>query len=1144
MLGLLQGWLAGVGPDATGGRLAVVTRGAVSAVAGENVTDLAGAAVWGLVRSVQSENPGRLVLADLPPGGGDADEDGLLTAALTAALTADEHELALRDGRVYARRLARPASPTSPTSPTSPGARDGRVAGTVLVTGGTGVLGGLVAGHLAATGRARVLMLASRSGPGAPGAAGLAAKLAGQGAAVRLVACDAADRDALAGLLARVPAATPLTGVVHAAGVLDDGVTGSLTPERVDAVMRPKADAAWHLHELTQDANLDAFVLFSAAAATFGAAGQGNYAAANAFLDGLAVRRHAEGRPAVSLAWGLWADASAMTGHLGAAGRDRMARGGVRALTARDGLALLDAALTRDEALLVPARLDLSGLGASGRPVPALLRALVPRYAALTRPAAATGAGPETLRRKLTRLPGAERDRVLLDLVRAHVAAVLGHASPEVIEPGRAFSEIGFDSLTAVELRNRLHDATGLRLPATLVFDYPTPAALAARLRSELLGADLLGAGLLGADLLGAEPAGARRGAVTAAARAVDDDPVAVVAMGCRFPGGVRDPQGFWQFLAAGWDAVSWFPDDRGWEAQSPSGDDLDGAQSLYTRVGGFVYDAAEFDAGFFGISPREAMAMDPQQRLLLEVSWEALERAGMDPGSLGGSPTGVFVGAYFMGYGVGVPGLGTHLMTGTASSVMSGRISYLLGLEGPAVTVDTACSSSLVALHLACQSLRSGECDLALAGGAAVMAATTGFEGFARQRGLAADGRSKAFSAAADGMGLGEGAAMVVLERLSDARRNGHPVLAVVAGSAVNQDGASNGLTAPNGPSQQRVIRAALASAGLSADQVDAVEAHGTGTTLGDPIEAQALIATYGQGRPADRPVWLGSVKSNIGHTQAAAGIAGVVKMVLALRHGLLPATLYADEPSPHVDWAAGEVRLLTEPVPWPAGGDRPRRAGVSSFGFSGTNAHLIVQEAPVHPCDTAAPEHAGPVLPGALAWLVSGRTAAGLAAQADRLAGWVADRPDLDPADVGWSLATTRSAFEHRAVVTGADREELAAGLAALAAGEPAPGLITGAAPAGGQPRTVFVFPGQGGQWAGMGRDLAGCCPVFAARLAECGRALAPFTGWDLEQVLAADVLPDRVDVVQPALWAVMVSLAAAWRAAGVVPDAVVGH
>ena len=471
---------------------------------------------------------------------------------------------------------------------------------------------------------------------------------------------------------------------------------------------------------------------------------------------------------------------------------------------------------------------------------------------------------------------------------------------------------------------------------------------------------------------------------------------------------------------------------------------------------------------------------------------------------------------------------------------MLSGRVSYLLGLEGPAVTVDTACSSSLVALHLACQALRSGECTMALAGGVAVMATPGEFIGFSRQRALADDGRCKAFSATADGMGMAEGAGMLVLERLSDARRNGHDVLAVIAGSAINQDGASNGLTAPNGPSQQRVIRSALAAAGLAPDEVDAVEAHGTGTALGDPIEAQALLTAYGQDRPEDRPLWLGSVKSNIGHAQAAAGIAGVIKVVLALQHGMLPATLHADEPSPHVDWPAGDVRLLTGPADWPAG-DRPRRAGVSSFGISGTNAHAIVAEAP--PPGTEDERPAVPALvEQAVPWLVSGRTAAALRAQAARLAGHLAARPGPDPADVAWSLATTRQAFEHRAVITGVSRDELTAGLAALAAGEPSASVVTGAAADPGQ--VVFVFPGQGGQWAGMGRDLATSCPVFAERLAECGRALAPHTGWDLEHVLAQDELPDRADVIQPALWAVMVSLAAAWQAAGVTPDAVVGH
>ena len=629
-------------------------------------------------------------------------------------------------------------------------------------------------------------------------------------------------------------------------------------------------------------------------------------------------------------------------------------------------------------------------------------------------------------------------------------------------------------------------------------------------------------------------------------AEARGGEPIAVVSMSCRFPGGADTPEGLWELLAARGDAMSRLPADRGWDLDLLYDPDPDHAGTSYAREGGFLAGAADFDPGFFGISPREALAMDPQQRLLLEVSWEALERAGIDPRTLRGSRTGVFAGASYSGYDLGLADGGGegYLLTGGATSVISGRVAYTLGLEGPAVTVDTACSSSLVTLHLACQALRSGECTLALAGGVAVMVTPGALTEFSRQRGLAADGRCKPFSAAADGIGWSEGAGLVLLERLSDARRNRHPVLAVVRGSAVNSDGASNGLTAPNGPSQQRVIRAALASARLSAADVDAVEAHGTGTVLGDPIEAQALLATYGQDR--DRPLWLGSVKSNLGHAQEAAGVAGLIKMVLALRHGVLPATLHAAEPSPHVDWASGPVRLLTEPVPWPAD-DRPRRAGVSAFGISGTNAHVILSEPPAPDDDTpAAPEVPGKVLgPGLLAWPVTARTASGLAAQAERLAAHVTARPELNPADVGWSLATTRSTWEHRAVVTGASRDELLAGLAAVAAGRPAPGALTGVDPqAGDASQTVFVFPGQGGQWAGMGAELAAGSPVFAARLAECGRALAPYVDWSLDEVIAGAPGLDRVDVVQPVLWAVMVSLAAVWEAAGVVPDAVVGH
>ena len=924
-LGLVRDWLEL--EHLAAARLVIVTRGAV-AVAAEGVTDLAGAAVWGLVRSAQSEHPGRLVLADLPAD--DTDDAG----PLAALLATDEPEGAVRDGTVYGRRLARPGTP----GPDRPGeAGTPRPPGTALITGGTGTLGGLVASHLTRTGRARAVLLASRSGPAAPGAAGLAAGLAADGARVQVAACDAADPGQLAALISGTPDGCPVTTVVHAAGVIDDATIGSLSLPSVDAVMRPKADAAWHLHQLTAGLKLDAFVLFSSVAAVFGGAGQGNYAAANAFLDGLACYRRARGLVATSLAWGTWVHRAGIGRNLGAGQLARLSRGGIAELGAAEGLALLDLAVGRDEPLLVPARLDVAGLrlqAARGLQLPPLWAGLI---GAPARPAAAA-AGAGWLRDRLAVLPGTGQEQLLLDLVRQHVAAVLGHASPDAVEAGRAFTDLGFDSLTAVELRNRLHAATGLRLPATVIFDYPTPLALAGRLRADLAGdtglAETTGpAGDAGAGGLVAADAG---------------EPVAIVAMGCRFPGGVDSPEDLWALLASAGDAISEIPRERGWDVDELFDPDPDQPGTMYAREGGFLREAAEFDPGFFGISPREAMAMDPQQRLVLEVCWEALERAGISPDSLRGSRTGVFVGAASSGYGAGLPDeFEGYLVTGNAASVLSGRVSYVLGLEGPAVTIDTACSSSLVALHLACQAVRAGECGLALAGGVAVMASPAVIMGFSRQRGLAEDSRCKAFGAAADGMGLGEGAGIMVVERLSDARRNGHRVLAVIAGSAVNQDGASNGLTAPNGPSQQRVIRAALASADLTADQVDVVEGHGSGTVLGDPIEAQAVIATYGQGRPQDRPVWLGSVKSNIGHAQAAAGAAGVIKMVLALQHRVMPATLHVDEPSPHVEWSAGAVRLLTEAVPWDAGG-RLRRAGVSAFGMSGTNVHVILEEPP----------------------------------------------------------------------------------------------------------------------------------------------------------------------------------------------------
>ncbi|OLT24656.1 hypothetical protein BJF83_06735 [Nocardiopsis sp. CNR-923] len=626
--------------------------------------------------------------------------------------------------------------------------------------------------------------------------------------------------------------------------------------------------------------------------------------------------------------------------------------------------------------------------------------------------------------------------------------------------------------------------------------------------------------------------------------RSAPPEPIAVIGMGCRFPGGADTPEGLWDIVSEGRDAVRPFPADRGWDLEDLRGG-TSGAPRSSTGEGGFLDRPAAFDAEFFGISPREALATDPQQRLLLETAWEAVERAGIDPTSLAGSETGVYVGTMPQEYGPRLTDASADgfALTGSLPSVASGRVSYALDLTGPAVTVDTACSASLVALHQAVRALRAGECSLALAGGSCVMAAPGVFTEFSRQGGLAPDGRCKAFSATADGTGWAEGAGMILLERLSDARRNGHTVLAVVRGSAVNQDGASNGIMAPNGPSQQRVITRALDDAGLSPGDIDTVEAHGTGTRLGDPIEAQALIAVYGRGRPESRPLWLGSLKSNIGHAQTAAGVGGVIKSVMALRHGVLPRTLHVDEPSPLVDWDGSGVRLLTEAMDWPETG-RPRRVGVSSFGMSGTNAHVILEQASENPPRGESP--AGRTAPVPVPWVLSARGEGALREKAAQLADMLRRRPETALGDVGWSLATSRSRFPHRAALLVRDRGEAIEALDAFADALPAPGVIRGRSVP--EPRTAFVFPGQGalGDRLDLGA-LTDAQPVFAAAVDDCERALAPYLDWSVSAVLrgrsdAPDV--SRPDVAQPLLFTIMVALARLWRSHGVEPSAVVGH
>ncbi|MFE4694767.1 type I polyketide synthase [Streptomyces sp. NPDC056749] len=1076
-----------------------VTQGGISADISDQIQDPEKSMVWGLGRVIALEQSARWGgLIDLP-----AVMDSAAASTLAAVLTgiSGEDQVAIRPRGLFVRRLTRAVVRSR---------REWRPSGRFLITGGTGALGAEAARWLAREG-AQHLVLVSRRGHEAPGAATLQAELADYGAEVTIASCDVADRASLAAVLDSLPGA--VTGVVHAAGVSGgflpfDGYSESDFADVVSA----KVDGAVNLDDLLGD-QLEVFILFSSIAGIWGGAGQAAYAAANAYLDALAEHRRARGRPAISIAWGPWSEGGMAADPVVV---ERLRRSGLSTLDPALGIAALSQAIASDEANVIFADVAWEEFRTTftAARVSALLRDL-PDAAHINKPESDTGphAGEGGLRDSLIGLHSAARIQVLLEVVLSDAAEVLGYDSSARIDASRPFTDLGFDSLSVVQLCNRLTQTTGLRLPATAIYDHPTPSKL-----TDHLLADLVGAAVTDGD---EQPVPA----------VTDGEAIAVVGMSCRYPGGVNSPEDLWRLVSSGGHVVSPFPEDRGWDLENLYDPDPSRRGTSYVRSGGFLSDVAGFDAEFFGITPREALAMDPQQRLLLETTWEALEDAGVDPQSVQGTHCGVFVGTNGSDYATLLrqndDSTEGYVSTGVAGSVLSGRLAYFFGTVGPALSVDTACSSSLVAMHLAMQSLRNGECSLALSSGVTVMSTPDAFIEFSRQRGLAPDGRIKAFAEAADGTCWSEGVGVLVLERESDAVRNGHRILGLIRGSAVNSDGASNGLAAPNGPSQERVIRQALADARLTPSDVDAVEAHGTGTKLGDPIEARALLATYGRGR--DKPVFLGTVKSNIGHTQAASGVAGVIKMLLAMRHGYLPPSLHIDKPSSHVDWHTGAVELLTAATPWPQA-DRPLRAAVSSFGISGTNAHVILEQGPVMEQGSRDPE--GSVFP----WVLSARTQPALEAYASAL---LAYTDDSDPADVAFSLATNRAVLEHRAVVLGAGSSEFIRGLSAAAVGAHANNLIRGVSEA--ERKVLYAFCAPDSSLAGRSVEALFSIPVFAESMTACSNA---FDGL-IEQppkefLLNARSTPIR-EVGKPALFAIMLSTAALLRSLGITPDAI---
>jgi acyl transferase domain-containing protein/acyl carrier protein len=1106
----------------------IVTRGAQRVTDTDTVSPDQ-SCLWGFGRAASLELPQVWGgLADLSVGG--ADEwsrfvDHVISQGPDSTIRADQ--VALRAQALHVPRLVRRTEQPSGTP------LELRSNATYLVTGGLGSIGLEIAGYLAANG-AKNLVLTSRRAPSEAVQQRIDALAEQHGCEFRVVTADVADAHDVARLLSSLQGELPpLAGIVHAAGELGTTPLSNLDDAEVDRVFAGKVWGAWHLSEAAADLKLDFFISTSSIASVWGGFGQTAYGAANAFLDGLASRLRERGIAGVSVNFGPWS-----AGMADAESRARLDLRGVQTLSPADALAGLADVVAGASAQGVVARIDWTRFlplyqQAGRRAFLAEVERELP--AELTTAASpTTGSGKTPFVELLTNAPVQQRKKLMTDYLRDAVAEVTRVDAAEIREDA-GFFDLGMDSLMAVELRRRIEQGVGKEIPVTLVMDHPRLSDAA----DYLLG-----------DVLGLNDQAAANSATrsVSVASTPSDEPIAIIAVSCRFPG-APDPEAFWELLSGGVDAIREVPEDR-FDIDEFYDPDPDAPGKTYTRFGGFLEGIDGFDPEFFGISPREAVWIEPQQRLMLETVWEGLERAGYAPAALRGSRTGVFAGVAANEYAhllssESIDKIEPYFITGNALNAISGRVAFALGLEGPAMAVDTACSSALVSVHQACQALHSGDCDLALAGGVNVLLSPVTVVAASRARMLSPVGRCKTFDASADGYVRSEGCGVLVLKRLSDAQRDGDRICAVISASAVNQDGASSGLTVPNGGAQQRLIGTTLARAGLTGGDVDYLEAHGTGTPLGDPIEVQAAAAAYGGSRDADRPLLMGSVKTNIGHTESASGAAGLIKVVLSLQHELLPQSLHFDNPSPHIPWDSLPVRVVNEAIPWHANG-RPRRAGVSSFGFTGTNAHVLIEEAPAQaPAEVAEPD--ADERPAVNVLALSARTPEALVAVAQRYESWLNAHPDVDLADLCLTAGTGRSHFEHRAALVVDSVDGAREGLAELAENRLRPGVVRGEHT--NHPTTAWLFTGQGSQYPGMARELFEAEPVFAETVTRCADAVKDMLPRPLLDVLfgtdreAGEALR-HTSFAQPAIFAVELGLARLWQSWGIEPDVVLGH